>query len=85
MISLSPVDLMYAQVSSIPEVFNHCSAQFSEVKATYTSKQFLEQWYHLQLGHLKGHSLLSASALRNKAISAFMALLNMEIFLIQVT
>lgn len=64
--SLSPVNLIYAQVALIPAVFNQCSAQFSEVKATYASKQFLEQQYCLQLGHFKGHSVLSASALNQK-------------------
>lgn len=43
------------------EVFNHHSTQFSEAKTTYASKQLLEQQYRLQLGHLKGHSVLSAS------------------------
>lgn len=53
MISLSSVTLVHTS-GIYTEVFNNHSTQFSEAKTTYASKQFLEQQYCLQLGHLKG-------------------------------
>ena len=61
MISLSSITLTTHTRGIHTEVFNHHSTQFSEAKTTYVSKQFLEQQCSLQLGHLKEHSLLSAS------------------------
>lgn len=55
MFFLSSVTLIHTS-GIYTEVFNHHSTQFSEAKTAYVSKQFLEQQYHLQLGHLKGHS-----------------------------
>lgn len=74
MISLSCVTLVHMGGINT-EVLNRYSTQFSEAKTAYASKQFLEQRYCLQVGHLKGHPVLSASfsPRQNKEIPTIMA------------